>query len=169
MYKARSNNCRDITIMQTKVTPRQKMKRQVNFIFLANCISQTMDKEMWISVFMHWRIQVMGPGGHQAPPLFPLFFRPNWGLKGRGNFFLRPSPLPTSRPPVFEGLDPLLLCPFSLVHSKNQAANQMTYHDVIRLPIVWIVGALATVHQLFRENYRKSVRPNCSRKLGIWI
>ena len=80
MYKARSNNCRDITIMQTKVTPRQKMKRQVNFIFLANCISQTMDKEMWISVFMHWRIQVMGPGGHRAPPLFPLFFRPNWGL-----------------------------------------------------------------------------------------
>ena len=170
MYKARSNNCRDITIMQTKVTPRQKMKRQVNFIFLANCISQTMDKEMWISVFMHWRIQVMGPGGHRSPPpLFPLFFRPNWGLKGRENFFWDLPPSPPPRPPVFEGLDPLLLCPFSLVHSKNQAANQMTYHDVIRLPIVWIVGALATVHQLFRENYRKSVRPNCSRKLGIWI
>ena len=165
MYKARSNNCRDITIMQTKVTPRQKMKRQVNFIFLANCISQTMDKEMWISVFMHWRIQVMGPGGHRAPSLFPLFFRPNWGLKGRENFFWRPSPLPTPQAPRFWRSG----CPFSLVHSKNQAANQMTYHDVIRLPIVWIVGALATVHQLFRENYRKSVRPNCSRKLGIWI
>ena len=77
----------------------------------------------------------MGPGAPSLPPppLFPLFFRPNWGLKSRENFFgdLLPPP-PPSPPPVFEGLDPFLLCLFSLVHSKNQAANQMTYHDVIR-------------------------------------
>ena len=102
MYKARSNNCRDITIMQTKVTPRQKMKRQVNFIFLANCISQTMDKEMWISVFMHWRIQVMGPGGHRAPPpLIPLIFQTKLRPEGPRKFFLRPSPLPTPQAPRF--------------------------------------------------------------------
>ena len=110
-----------------------------------------------------------GPGGGTEPlPLIPLIFQAKLRPEGPRKFFfgdLPPSPPP--RPPVFEGLDPLLLCLISLVHSKNQAANQMTYHDVIRLPIVWIVGALATVHQLFRENYRKSVRPNCSRKLGI--
>ena len=133
-WKSEIKYCRDITIMQTKVTPRQKMKRQVNFIFLANCISQTMDKEMWISVLKQWRIEGMGPGtpSPPPPPLFPLFFRPNWGLKGRKKFFWRPSPLPPQAPPLFEGLNPLLLCLISLVHSKNQAANQMTYHDVIR-------------------------------------
>ena len=146
--------------MQTKVTPRQKMKRQVNFIFLANCISQTMDKEN-VNIGTYAVVDPGdGPMGTEPPPppLFPLFFRPNWDLKGRENFFWRPSPLPPPQgPPLFEGLDPFLLCLFSLVHSKNQAANQMTYHDVIRLQIVWIVGALATVHQLYAEKTTERV------------
>ena len=157
--------------MQTKVTPGQKMKRQVNFIFLANCISQTMDKEMWISVFMHWRIQRMAPGAPSPPPpaYYPYFSDQTEAWRAEKNFFGDLLPPPPTGPPLFEGLNPLLLCLFFLVHSKNQAANQMTYHDVIRLQIVWIVGALATVHQLCQENYRKSVRPNCLRNLGIWI
>ena len=88
--------------MQTKVTPRQKMKRQVNFIFLANCISQTMDKEMWISVLKQWRIEGMGPGTPSPPPLpySPYFLDQTQAWRAEKNFFgdLLPSPLP--RPPV---------------------------------------------------------------------
>ena len=154
--------------MQTKVTPRQKMKRQVNFIFLANCISQTMDKEMWISVFMHWRIQVMGPGGHRASPLFPLFFRPNWGLKGRENFFWRPSPLPPPRPPRylkvwirFYYVSFLLFTPTIKLRIKWRI--MMSY---VRLPIVWIVGPLATVHQLCQRKLPKECQTKLLKKFG---
>ena len=65
--------------MQTKVTPRQKMKRQVNFIFLANCISQTMDKEN-VNIGTYAVVDPGdGPMGTEPPPppLFPLFFRSN--------------------------------------------------------------------------------------------
>ena len=120
--------------MQTKVTPGQKMKRQVNFIFLANCISQTMDKEMWISVFMQWRIKGMGPGtpSPPPPPYSPYFSDQTEAWRAEKIFFGDLPPSPPQAPPLFEGLNPLLLCLISLVHSKNQAANQMTYHDVIR-------------------------------------
>ena len=119
--------------MQTKVTPRQKMKRQVNFIFLANYTSQTMDKEMWISIFMQWRIKGRGPGAPSPPPpLITLIFQTKLRPEGPRKFFLETFPPPPQAPPLFEGLNPLLLCLISLVHSKNQAANQMTYHDVIR-------------------------------------
>ena len=111
-----------------------------------------------------------GPGGTEPPPPYSPYFLDQTEAWRTEKFLWETfSPPHPTGPPLFEGLDPLLLCLISLVHSKNQAANQMTYNDVIRLPIVWIVGALATVHQLCRENYRKSVRPNCSRKLGIWI
>ena len=65
--------------MQTKVTPGQKMKRQVNFIFPAYCISQTMDKENVNIGIYAVTDQGDGPGGTEPPPppLFPLFFRPN--------------------------------------------------------------------------------------------
>ena len=33
----------------------------------------------------------------------------------------------------------------------------MTYHDVIRLQIVWIASALATVHQLYAEKTTERV------------
>ena len=89
--------------MQTKVTPGQKMKRQVNFIFLADCISQTMDKEMWISVFMHWRIQRMAPGAPSPPPpaYYPYFSDQTEAWRAEKKFFgyLLPPP-PPHRPPV---------------------------------------------------------------------
>ena len=54
--------------MQTKVTPRQKMKRQVNFIFLANCISQTMDKEN-VNIGTYAVVDPGdGPMGTEPPP-----------------------------------------------------------------------------------------------------
>ena len=106
-------------------------------------------------------------GGARGPEplLFPLLLDQTEARRAKKIFLETTSspPLITGSgwqgPPLFEGLDPLLLCLISLVHSKNQAANQMTYNDVIRLQIVWIVSALATVHQLCRENYRKSIRP----------
>ena len=112
---------------------------------------------MWISVYKEWWSRG-GVRGIRAPPppLIPLIFRPNWGPKGRKKNFWRPFPL-LPGPPLFEGLHPLLLCLISLVHSKNQAGNQITYHDVIRLPIVWIAGALATVHQLYAEKTTERV------------
>ena len=56
---------------------------------------------------LQWRIQRRGPGGGAPPPTpsggfgSPLIFRPNWGPKGRNNFFRRPGlppgwPLPPS-------------------------------------------------------------------------
>ena len=67
-----------------------------------------------------------GPGGTEPPP-------PKLRPEGPRKFFLETFPPPPPQPPpLFEGLNPLLLCLISLVHSKNQAANQMTYHDVIR-------------------------------------
>ena len=156
--------------MQTKVTPRQKMKRQVNFIFLANYTSQTMDKEMWISIFMQWRIKGRGPEAPSPPPrLLPLFFRPNWGLKGRENFFWRPSPLPPRPPRYLKVWIRFYYVSFLLFTPRIKLPIKWRIMMFIRLPTVWIVGALATVHQLCQENYRKSVRPNCLRNLGIWI
>ena len=155
--------------MQTKVTPRQKMKRQVNFIFLANYTSQTMDKEMWISIFMQWRIKGWGPGAPRPPPprLLPLFFRPNWGLKGRENFFWRPSPLPP-RPPRylkvwirFYYVSFLLFTPRIKLRIKWRI--MMSY---VRLPIVWIVGPLATVHQLCQRKLPKECQTKLLKKFG---
>ena len=76
-----------------------------------------------------------GPGGTEPPPppLIPLIFQTKLRPEGPRKFFLETFPPPPPQaPPLFEGLNPLLLCLISLVHSKNQAANQMTYHDVIR-------------------------------------
>ena len=54
---------------------------------------------------LQWRIQGRGPGG-LGPPT--LIFKPNWGPRGRKNFFCRLPPLPPS--PLSKGLDdrPLL-------------------------------------------------------------
>ena len=52
-------------------------------------------------------------GARGGPP--PLIFRPNWGPRGRKNFFWRlPPPPPPSkdlddRPPLSQGLDPALV------------------------------------------------------------
>ena len=85
--------------MQTKVTPRQKMKRQVNFIFLANCISQTMDKENVIGTYA-----VVdpgeGPGNTEPPPLIPLIFQTKLRPEGPRKFFLETFPPPPPRPPL---------------------------------------------------------------------
>ena len=60
--------------MQTKVTPRQKMKRQVNFIFLANCISQTMDKEN-VNIGTYAVVDPGdGPMGTETPPPYSPYF-----------------------------------------------------------------------------------------------
>ena len=40
------------------------------------------------------RIQGRGPGGRPDPPPPPLIFRPNWGPKGRKQFFERPPAHP---------------------------------------------------------------------------
>ena len=107
---------------------------------------------------MQWWIQGKGPGTPSSPPpLIPLIFQTKLRPEGPRKFFLETFPPPPPRPPLFEGLDPLLSRLISLVHSKNQAANQMTYHDVIRLQIVWIVGALARVHQLYAEKTTERV------------
>ena len=104
-------------------------------------------------------------GGARGPEplLIPTIIRPNWGQK---NFFGdHPPPRHLS-----QGLDdraPRYLkvwirfyyVSFLLFTPRIKLPIKMTYHDVIRLQIVWIVGALATVHQLCRENYRKSIRP----------
>ena len=152
MYKARSNNCRDITIMQTKVTPRQKMKRQVNFIFLANCISQTMDKEMWISVFMHWRIQVMGPGGHRAPPLIPLIFQAKLRPEGPRKFFLETFPPP--RPPG---------PPFLKVWIRFYYVPFLLFTPRIKLPIKWRI-MMSYGFQYFGFSARSPLCINYSEK-----
>ena len=81
---------------------------------------------------MQWLIQGMGPGAPSPPPLIPLIFQTKLRPEGPRKFFLETFPPPPQAPPLFEGLNPLLLCLISLVHSNNQAANQMTYHDVIR-------------------------------------
>jgi len=61
-----------------------------------------------------WRIQGRGPGDRS-----PLIFGPNWGPRGRKNFFRRPPllgwpgsgwPVPPPPPPTLsQGLDPVLL------------------------------------------------------------
>ena len=74
-----------------------------------------------------------GPGGTEPPPPYsPYFSDQTEAWRAEKIFFGDLPPSPPQAPPLFEGLNPLLLCLISLVHSKNQAANQMTYHDVIR-------------------------------------
>ena len=140
--------------MQTKVTPRQKMKRQANFIFLANCISQTMDKEMWISVLKKWRIEGMGPGTPPPPPppLFPLFFRPNWGLKGRKKFFWRPSPLPPPQAPRY-----------LKVWIRFYYVSFLLFTPRIKLPIIWRIMMLYGFQQ-FGLSARSPLYINCAEK-----
>ena len=154
--------------MQTKVTPRQKMKRQVNFIFLANCISQTMDKKMWISVFMQWLIQGMGPGAPSPPPLIPLIFQTKLRPEGPRKFFLETFPPPPPRPPRylkvwirFYYVSFLLFTPTIKLRIKWRI--MMSY---VRLPIVWIVGALATVHQLCQRKLPKECQTKLLKKVG---
>ena len=80
--------------MQTKVTPRQKMKRQVNFIFLANCISQTMDKEN-VNIGTY---AVVDPGegpGVPSPSLFPLLLDQTEARRAKKKF-LETTPLPAT-------------------------------------------------------------------------
>ena len=157
--------------MQTKVTPRQKMKRQVNFIFLANCISQTTDKEMWISVFMHWLIQGMGPGAPNPPPLppySPYFSDQTEAWRAEKIFFGDLPPSPPPRPPRylkvwirFYYVSFLLFTPTIKLRIKWRI--MMSY---VRLPIVWIVGALATVHQLCQRKLPKECQTKLLKKVG---
>ena len=67
-----------------------------------------------------------GPGG-PSPPLFPLFLDQAEAQRAKKKKLLETFPL-LPGPPLFEGLDPLLLCLISLVHSKNQAGNQPRPH-----------------------------------------
>ena len=155
--------------MQTKVTPRQKMKRQVNFIFLANCISQTMDKKMWISVFMQWLIQGMGPGAPSPPPPYsPYFSDQTEAWRAEKIFFGDLPPSPPPRPPHylkvwirFYYVSFLLFTPRIKLRIKWRI--MMSY---VRLPIVWIVGPLATVHQLCQRKLPKECQTKLLKKFG---
>ena len=59
--------------MQTKVTPGQKMKRQVNFIFLANCISNNGQRNVNIGIYA-LADPGDGPGGTEPPPPYSPYF-----------------------------------------------------------------------------------------------
>ena len=108
--------------------------------------------------------------GHRAPPspLIPLIFQTKLRPEGPRKFFLETFPPPPPRPPHylkvwirFYYVSFLLFTPRIKLRIKWRI--MMSY---VRLPIVWIVGPLATVHQLCQRKLPKECQTKLLKKFG---
>ena len=108
-----------------------------------------------------------GPGGTEPPPYSPYFSDQTEAWRAEKIFFGDLSPSPP-RPPRylkvwirFYYVSFLLFTPRIKLRIKWRI--MMSY---VRLPIVWIVGALTTVHQLCQRKLPKECQTKLLKKVG---